>query len=40
MVGAIATHLFVIGGSFVAPLVLLVLVASVAWLRRDRAVRP
>lgn len=34
MVGAIITHLFVVGGSIVAPLVLLVLVLAVAWFRR------
>lgn len=34
MVGAIITHLAVIGGSALPPLVLLVLVAMVAWYRR------
>lgn len=36
MVGAIPTHLFVIGGTFVPALVLLVLSATVARLRRPR----
>jgi len=34
MVGAIITHLFVVGGSIMAPSLLLVLVLAVAWLRR------
>lgn len=36
MDGAILTHLFVIGGTFVPALVLLLLSATVAWLRRPR----
>lgn len=36
MVGAVITHLFKIGGSPAAPLVLLVLSAVIAWGRRDR----
>ena len=36
MTGAIATHLFVIGGNPAVPFVLLVMTASVAWARRDR----
>ena len=33
MVGAIATHLFIIGGSPAAPIVLLLMTATVAWRR-------
>ena|SRR2546422_4137424 len=33
MVGAIATHLFIVGGSAVPSIVLLVMVATVAWYR-------
>jgi uncharacterized membrane protein YphA (DoxX/SURF4 family) len=36
MVGAVLTHLFIIGGSFVVPLVLLVLAALVVWFRLPR----
>ena len=36
MVGAVITHLFVIGGSAVPALVLLVLAALVLWLRRGQ----
>ena len=36
MAGAVATHLFVIGGNPAIPVVLLVVTASVAWARRDR----
>ena len=36
MVGAVLTHLFLIGGSPVAALVLLLLCATVAWNRRER----
>jgi uncharacterized membrane protein YphA (DoxX/SURF4 family) len=36
MVGAVATHLFVLGGSPVAAIVLLVVTAIIAWGRRDR----
>ena len=36
MLGAIATHLFVIGGSPVMPLVLLVVAGLIAWGRRRR----
>ncbi|MGH3549905.1 MAG: hypothetical protein ACRDQU_17705 [Pseudonocardiaceae bacterium] len=33
---AIGTHLFVIGGSPLPAVVLLVLTAAIAWVRRDR----
>lgn len=36
MAGAIATHLFIVGGSFALPLVLLVAAAFIAYVRRDR----
>jgi putative oxidoreductase len=39
MVGAVATHLFVIGGSPVPALVFLVLTSIIAWARRDRTAR-
>lgn len=39
MVGAIFTHVAVIGGSFVVPLVLLVVTATIAWARRERTLR-
>jgi uncharacterized membrane protein YphA (DoxX/SURF4 family) len=39
MAGAVLTHLFVIGGSPVMPLVLLVVVAFIAYARRDRTLR-
>lgn len=35
MIGAIATHLFIIGGSPVLPIVLLIVAAIIAWGRRD-----
>jgi hypothetical protein len=35
MVGAIFTHLFVIGGSPAVPMVLLASTAAIAWARRD-----
>jgi putative oxidoreductase len=38
MVFAVATHLFVIGGSLVPAIVLFVMTATVAWLHRDRLV--
>jgi uncharacterized membrane protein YphA (DoxX/SURF4 family) len=37
MIGAIVTHLAVLGGSPVPALVLLVIVGTVAWLRRPTA---
>lgn len=39
MVGAILTHLFVIGGSFLVPVVLLTVLAIVAYGRRERTQR-
>lgn len=36
MIGAIATHLFIIGGNPLSPIVLLLIAAVVAWGRRDR----
>jgi putative oxidoreductase len=39
MVGAVITHLFIIGGSPVAPLVLLAATLTIAWLRRPASVR-
>lgn len=39
MLGAVATHLFVVGGSPAMALVLLVVVAIVAYGRRDRTLR-
>lgn len=39
MVGAVMTHLFLIGGSPVGALVMLVLVAVIAWGRRERTLR-
>jgi putative oxidoreductase len=35
MIGAILTHLFIIGGSPAVPIVLLVATASIAWARRS-----
>jgi uncharacterized membrane protein YphA (DoxX/SURF4 family) len=35
MVGAILTHLFIVGGSAVMPIVLLTAVATIAWARRS-----
>lgn len=37
MVGAVFTHVVLIGGSFVPAMVLLTVVTSVAWLRRNEA---
>ena len=37
MIGAIVTHLAVLGGSPIPALVLLVIVGTVAWLRRPTA---
>jgi putative oxidoreductase len=39
MLGAIATHLFVVGGSPVVPLVLLIVLAIIAYGRRERTLR-
>lgn len=39
MLGAIVTHLFVVGGSPVVPLVLLTVLAIVAYARRERTLR-
>lgn len=39
MIGAVFTHLFVIGGSPVGAIVLLVVSAIIAWGRRDRTLR-
>lgn len=39
MVGAIVTHLFIIGGSPAVPFVLLVVTAIVAWKRRPALLR-
>jgi uncharacterized membrane protein YphA (DoxX/SURF4 family) len=39
MLGAVATHLFVIGGSPAIPLVLLVALAAIAFARRERTLR-
>ena len=36
MTGAVATHVFVVGGNPVVPIVLFVVTATVAWFRRDR----
>lgn len=36
MIGAVLTHLFIIGGSPAIPLVLLLAVGTVAWARRPR----
>src|SRR5689334_23475947 len=36
MVGAIATHLFIIGGNPLIPFLLLVATLTIAWLRRER----
>ena len=35
MVGAVVTHLFIIGGNPVVPIVLLVATASIAWAKRN-----
>jgi putative oxidoreductase len=37
MVGAVITHLFIIGGSPVAAIVLLAVTSTIAWLRRPAA---
>ena len=37
MIGAIVTHLFIVGGNPTAPIVLLVLAAVLAWLTRPAA---
>jgi uncharacterized membrane protein YphA (DoxX/SURF4 family) len=39
MVGAILTHLFIIGGSAAVPVVLLLAMATVAWTRRPKEVK-
>lgn len=39
MVGAVASHLFVLGGSPMMAIVLLVVTAIIAWGRRDRTLR-
>jgi hypothetical protein len=36
MVGAVATHLFILGGSPVTAIILLVVTAIIAWGRRER----
>ena len=38
MAGAVATHLFIVGGSAAAPVVLLIGSLAVAWARRDQLV--
>jgi len=40
MVGAIFTHLFIIGGSPIAPVVLLILLIGIVWGRRDELKQP
>jgi putative oxidoreductase len=39
MIGAVATHLLIVGGSPLVPLVLLVGALAVAWARRDQLSR-
>ena len=39
MLGAVATHLFIIGGSPLMAIVFLVVTAIIAWGRRDRTLR-
>jgi len=39
LVGAVATHLFIIGGSAAPALVLLLITAAVAWYRRPDSLR-
>jgi len=39
MVGAVATHLFIIGGSAAPALVLMLITAAVAWYRRPDSLR-
>ena len=36
MIGAVLTHLFLIGGSAVPALILLIICAAIAWLHRDQ----
>ena len=36
MLGAITTHLFIIGGNPLVPILLLAATATIAWLRRER----
>jgi uncharacterized membrane protein YphA (DoxX/SURF4 family) len=36
MVGAITTHLFIVGGSPLVPILLLAAMLAIAWLRRER----
>jgi putative oxidoreductase len=36
MIGAIVTHLFIVGGSPAIPIVLLASTATIAWVRRSR----
>jgi uncharacterized membrane protein YphA (DoxX/SURF4 family) len=36
MIGAVATHVFIVGGSPLAPLVLGVASGAIAWFRRDQ----
>lgn len=40
MIGAVMTHLFIIGGSPLAAIILLVVTGVVAWGRRQRMMRP
>lgn len=40
MIGAIFTHLFLIGGSPVPAVVLLLICAAIAWMHRDQATAP
>jgi putative oxidoreductase len=40
MVGAVLTHLFVVGGSPLLPIALLVASLTLAWLRRERISSP
>ena len=39
MIGAVLTHLFIIGGSAAVPVVLLLAMATVAWARRPKEVK-
>lgn len=39
MLGAVGTHLFLVGGSPVPAIVLLLVMALIAWARRDRTLR-
>jgi hypothetical protein len=36
MLGAVFTHIFIVGGSPLPPLVLLAASAAIAWARRDQ----